>query len=358
MGKAALRLNGIVVIDKPEGIASYDVVRRLKGLVSGVKVGFLGTLDPLATGVLPLLLGEGTKLAPFLEAGRKVYETSLLLGVVTDTQDREGQILQSADLEAYDLSPAKIEEVIKRFRGRIQQRPPMYSALKHKGEPLYKLARRGEEAERALREVEIYELRVTEINPPLLRLYIECSKGTYIRTLGHDIGAELGCGAHVTALRRTRSGPFSLEDALPFAEVEVLVRQRRLKQRLIPLAQAMGFLPVMEVGETAAHEISHGQALPLEGVDQGSPQEAPQVGRKEVPQGEGGRQEVPQGGATEPQVVRVVTKKEGALVAVAEIQQGAGGLVLRPLRVFHDDFTKRRLYGKNTNSTMANQGGR
>ncbi|HEX9949628.1 MAG TPA: tRNA pseudouridine(55) synthase TruB, partial [Thermodesulfobacteriota bacterium] len=161
MGEFVLRLNGIVVIDKPEGIASYDVVRRLKGLVSGVKVGFLGTLDPLATGVLPLLLGEGTKLAPFLEAGRKVYEASLLLGVVTDTQDREGQVLQSVDLGAYDLSPSKIEEVIKRFRGRIQQRPPMFSALKLKGEPLYKLARRGEEAERSLREVEIYELRVT-----------------------------------------------------------------------------------------------------------------------------------------------------------------------------------------------------
>jgi tRNA U55 pseudouridine synthase TruB len=283
----------------------------------------------------------------------------------------------------------------------------MYSALKHKGEPLYKLARRGEEAERALREVEIYELRVTEINPPLLRLYIECSKGTYIRTLGHDIGAELGCGAHVTALRRTRSGPFSLDDALPFAEVEVLVRQRRLKQRLIPLAQAMGFLPVMEVGETAAHEISHGQALPLEGVDQGSPQEAPQgapqggrqEARKEVPQVPSvAQQHLPLDGTPssaeiilrcgadnqfsihkraghfnknmvvgmphsgrglkEGEVVRVVTKKGGALVAVAEIQQGAGGLVLRPLRVFHDDFTKRRLYGKNTNSTMANQGGR
>jgi len=340
MGGSAARLNGIVVIDKPEGIASYDVVRRLKGLVSGVKVGFLGTLDPLATGVLPLLLGEGTKLAPFLEVGRKVYETSLHLGVVTDTQDREGQVLQSVDLEAYDLSPSKIEEVIKRFRGRIMQRPPMFSALKLKGEPLYKLARRGEEAERALREVEIYELRVTEIKPPSLGLYIECSKGTYIRTLGHDIGGELGCGAHVAALRRTRSGPFSLEDALPLTEVEVMIRQRRFKQRLIPLAQAMGFLSVMEVGETAALQISHGQVIPLKGVDQGARQEALQGGRKEG------------------EVVRVVARKEGGLVAVAEVRQGAGGLVLKPLRVFHDAFTKRPPYGKNKDSTMVDQGGR
>jgi tRNA pseudouridine55 synthase len=336
MGGFVPRLNGIVVIDKPEGIASYDVVRRFKGLVSGVKVGFLGTLDPLATGVLPLLLGEGTKLAPFLEAGRKVYEASLLLGVVTDTQDREGQILQSVDLGAYDLSPSKIEQVIKRFRGRIQQRPPMYSALKHKGEPLYKLARRGEEAERSLREVEIYELRVTEINPPALGLYIECSKGTYIRTLAHDIGGELGCGAHVAALRRTRSGPFSIDAALPLAEIEVLLKERRLNQYLIPLAQAMGFLPVMEVGETAALQISNGQVIPLKGVDQG----------------------VPQGGRKEGEVVRVVAKKEGGLVAVAEIRQGAGGLVVRPLRVFHDAFTKRPPYGKNKDSTMVDQGGR
>jgi len=341
MGGSVPRLNGIVVIDKPEGIASYDVVRRLKGLVSGEKVGFLGTLDPLATGVLPLLLGEGTKLAPFLETGTKVYEASLVLGVVTDTQDREGQVLHSVDPGAYDLSPSKIEEVLKRFRGRIMQRPPMFSALKYKGEPLYKLARRGEVAERSLREVEIYELRVTEIAPPLLGLYIECSKGTYIRTLGHDIGGELGCGASVAALRRTRSGPFSIDAALPLTEVELLLRQRRLKQHLIPLAQAMGFLPVMEVGETAALQISHGQGIAVQGsVPQGAPQGGQSEGRKE------------------PEVVRVVTRKGGGLVAVAEIRQEEGGLVLRPLRVFHDAFTKRPPYGKNKDSQMVDQGGR
>lgn len=358
MGGSVPRLNGIVVIDKPEGIASYDVVRRLKGLISGEKVGFLGTLDPLATGVLPLLLGEGTKLAPFLEAGRKVYEASLLLGVVTDTQDREGQVLHSVDPGDYDLSPSKIEEVIKRFRGRIMQRPPMFSALKHKGEPLYKLARRGEEAERPLREVEIYELLVTGIDPPLLGLYIECSKGTYIRTLGHDIGGELGCGASVATLRRTRSGPFSIDAALPLTEVELLLRQRRLKQHLIPLAQAMDFLPVMEVGEAAALQISHGQGIAVTGsVPQGAQQGVPQVPLHfnknmavGMPHSGRGRQEA--------EVVRVVTKKEGGLVAVAEIRQEEGGLVLKPLRVFHDAFTKRPPYGKNKNSTMVDQGGR
>jgi tRNA pseudouridine55 synthase len=371
MGESARRLDGIVVIDKPEGIASYDVVRRLKGLISGVKIGFLGTLDPLATGVLPLLLGEGTKLAPFLEAGRKVYEASLLLGVVTDTQDREGQVLHSADLGAYDLSPSKIEEVIKRFRGRIMQRPPMFSALKLKGEPLYKLARRGEEAERSLREVEIYELLVTGIDPPLLGLYIECSKGTYIRTLGHDIGGELGCGASVATLRRTRSGPFSIDAALPLTEVEVLLRQRRLKQHLIPLAQAMDFLPVMEVGETAALQISHGQDIAVTGSVPQGVRQVPSVAQQHpdnqfsiqkraghfnknmvVGMPHSGR------GQKEAEVVRVVTRKGGGLVAVAEVRQGAGGLVLKPLRVFHDAFTKSPPYGKNKDSTMVDQGGR
>ena len=330
MGGLGRYVNGIVVIDKPEGIASYDVVRRLKGLISGAKIGFLGTLDPLATGVLPLLLGEGTKLAPFLEAGLKVYEAGLCLGVVTDTQDREGQVVQSTELAAYDLSPAKIEEVIKQFRGRIMQRPPMYSALKQRGEPLYKLARRGQEAERALREVEIYELRLTKIDPPFLGLHVECSKGTYIRTLAHDIGQELGCGAHVTALRRTRSGPFSIDAALPLADVEVLLRQRRLKQHLIPLAQAMGFLPAIEVTEADALQISQGQAIPL----------------------------VAQGAQTEAQAVRVVLSKGGGLVAVGMIHQEQGGFVIRPLRVFHDVFTKRPPYGKDKVLTMVNQGGR
>jgi tRNA pseudouridine55 synthase len=357
MERSAHSVNGIVVIDKPEGITSYDVVRRLKGLLSGVKIGFLGTLDPLATGVLPLLLGEGTKLATLLETGHKVYEATLHLGVITDTWDREGQVLQLVDLDAYNLSPRRIEDVIQRFRGRIQQLPPMYSALKHKGEPLYKLARRGEEAARSLREVEIYKLEATEIDPPSLHLHIECSKGTYIRALAHDIGRELGCGAHVVALRRTSSGPFNLEAAFPLAEVERLFRGRQLKQRVIPLAQAVGFLPLIEVGEADALQISNGQIIPVAGIDQKAKQAIPQGGRKEVPQG------VPQVGRKEErkkgEVVRVVAREGGGLVAVGEIYLGATGLVLKPLRVFRDDvFTKRPPYGKDTMHTMVNQGGR
>jgi tRNA pseudouridine55 synthase len=366
MGRVARGANGIVVVDKPAGITSYDVVRKLKGLLSSVKIGYLGTLDPLATGVLPLLLGEGTKLAPFLEAGHKVYEATLHLGVVTDTQDREGRVLQSVEVGGYDLSPQKIEEVIERFRGRIMQLPPMYSALKQNGEPLYKLARRGEEAERALREVEIYELRVTEIDPPYLHLYIECSKGTYIRTMAHDIGGELGCGAHLTALRRTRSGPFSLDDALSLDDIEGVLKTGKLKKRMIPLAKAMDFLPALEVEEADALQISNGQVITLAGASHRSEENARQVGRQEVPQvplhfnknmvvgmPHSGR------GLKEAQVVRVVAKEGGGLVAVGAIQHGTKGLVLRPLRVFHDAvFTKRPPYGRDRVHTMVDQGGR
>jgi tRNA pseudouridine55 synthase len=325
-------VNGVFVVDKPAGVASYDVVRLLKRVMPRVKIGYLGTLDPLATGVLPILLGEGTKLVPFLEAGTKVYEATLHLGVSTDTQDREGRILQSTDIAGYHLSPRKVEAVMKRFRGRISQLPPMYSALKQHGEPLYKLARKGEEVERALREVEIRELEVTEFNLPYLRLHVECSKGTYIRTLAHDIGEGLGCGAHLAELRRIRSGPFGLEKALPLDDVERLTRAGQLKKHILPLAQAMDFLPAVEVGEGDAFLISHGQVISVAHLHYGV--------------GEDG------------QVVRILAREGGCLVAVGGIQQTKEGFVIRPIRVFHDAmFTNTTSCGRDKH-TMAHQGGR
>ena len=330
-------VHGVLVVDKPTGITSYDVVRELKPSLKGIKIGYLGTLDPLATGVLPVLLGEGTKLAPFLETGRKVYEATLLLGVTTDTQDKEGKILATVDIGDCDLSPHRVEDVMQGFRGTISQLPPMHSALKHNGEPLYKLARRGDEVSREPREVEIYELRVTEIDPPSMSLHIECSKGTYIRTLVHDIGAQIGCGAHLTALRRTRNGPFGLEDALSLAAVKGLLKGRNIKERSIPLSQAIGFLPSVSVSEDDALQIRNGKAITVKHPPRGGDQE----GRK----------------------VRVLAKKGGRLVAVGEIHQEKGGFVVRPLRVFHDAlFTKAPSCGRKKVhtiiNTMAHQGGR
>ncbi|OGP92747.1 MAG: tRNA pseudouridine(55) synthase TruB [Deltaproteobacteria bacterium RBG_16_54_18] len=308
-------MNGIFVVDKPAGISSYDVVRRLKRVLPGIKIGYLGTLDPLATGVLPIMLGEGTKLAPFLEDGQKVYEAFICLGVTTDTQDREGQILHAVDPGGYDLTPRKIEDVLGRFRGRIMQLPPMYSAHKQRGEPLYKLARRGEEVERALQEVEISVLELTGIALPALELHVECSKGTYIRTLAHDIGQCLGCGAHLAALRRTRSGNFCLADAMTLDTVE----EGLTSDSIIPLSQAVSFLPAIEVDEAQALHITNGQGISLPGGDR---------------QAEAG------------QTVRVVAGNGGALIAVGEIERDGQDLVIKPLRVFHDVlFTKNPPYG-------------
>jgi tRNA pseudouridine55 synthase len=330
-------MNGIFVVDKPTGITSYDVVRELKLVMPGTKIGYLGTLDPLATGVLPVLLGEGTKLAPFLEEGTKVYEATLILGVTTDTQDREGKVLQSVDVGDYDLSPHRVEEVMQGFRGKIMQLPPMFSALKHRGEPLYKLARGGKEIQRAPREVEIYELQVTKIDLSTINLYIECSKGTYIRTVAHDIGEQLGCGAHLAELRRNRSGPFSLEDALTLDDIKRLLNTGKLQERILSLSQAVGFLPAVEVADDGAFQIRNGQTITLEGVHHRF--------------GDNGRK------------VRVLMNKGGGLVAVGEIKRGKDGLVLRPLRVFHDDiFTKGSPCGRNTvnnmTQNMVNEGGR
>jgi tRNA pseudouridine55 synthase len=329
--------NGILVVDKPRGVTSYDVVRELKPGMRGVKIGYLGTLDPLATGVLPILLGEGTKLAPFLEGGMKVYEATILLGVTTDTQDKDGKIIKSVDVGGYDLSPQRVEEVMQRFRGKIHQLPPMYSALKHGGKPLYKLARRGEEVQRARREVEINEVQITELDPPLLHLHIECSKGTYIRTLAHDIGEQLGCGAHLTALRRIRNGFFCLKDALSLADIKGLLNKGKLEERILSLSRAMDFLPAIAVGDANALLIRNGQTISLEGFPLRS-------------EGVGG-------------AVRVLVNQGGWLVAVGELQRGEEGVVLRPLRVFHDAlFTKGvpcgRDRGEKMTHTMADQGGK
>ena len=325
-------VNGILVVDKPKGITSYDVVRELKPGMRGVKIGYLGTLDPLATGVLPILLGEGTKLAPFLEEGMKIYEATILLGITTDTQDKEGKILQSVDIGGYDLSQQRVEGVIHSFRGKITQLPPMYSALKQGGKPLYKLARKGEEVQRVPREVEINEVQITELDPPSLHLHIECSKGTYIRTLAHDIGEQLECGAHLTALRRTRNGFFSLEDALSLADIKGLLNKGKLKERIFSLSQAMSFLPAIAVGDANALLIRNGQTISVEGL----PLRSEDIGK----------------------AVRILVEGGGGLVAVGELQRGEEGIVLRPLRVFHDAiFTKGAPCGRDIGEKMTHNYG-
>jgi len=217
-------IDGLLIVDKPEGITSLDVVREIKHRFGVKKAGHIGTLDPFATGVLPIVINEGTKLVPFLKEGPKEYEGTLQLGEETNTEDRTGQVVLKQPWEG--IQPEKVEALIQTFLGKIRQTPPMFSAIKMQGRPLYRLAREGIEVERKEREIEIYNIQVEKIELPRVHFKVSCSKGTYIRTLGKDIGRKIGCGAHLLHLRRIRSGPFTLEQAISWGKFKGSLQTR------------------------------------------------------------------------------------------------------------------------------------
>lgn len=209
-------MNGIVIVDKPQGWTSQDVTARLRRVYATRRIGHGGTLDPMATGVLPVFVGRATRGVEFFEHAEKTYDTVLLLGRTTDTQDVTGATLAE---KAVHLSPADIEKVLPRFRGDILQVPPMYSALKVNGKKLYELARKGQEVERQPRPITVFELTNLGFDGTRLSLRVRCSKGTYIRTLCQDIGDALGCGGCMEALRRVRAGEYGIEDAVPLEKL-------------------------------------------------------------------------------------------------------------------------------------------
>ena len=209
-------MNGIVIVDKPQGWTSQDVTARLRRVYATRRIGHGGTLDPMATGVLPVFVGRATRGVEFFEHAEKTYDTVLLLGRTTDTQDVTGTVLAE---KAVRLSPADIENVLPRFRGDILQVPPMYSALKVNGKKLYELARKGQEVERQPRPITVFELTNLGFDGTRLSLRVKCSKGTYIRTLCQDIGDALGCGGCMEALRRVRAGEYGIEDAVPLEKL-------------------------------------------------------------------------------------------------------------------------------------------
>ena len=209
-------MNGIVIVDKPQGWTSQDVTARLRRVYATRRIGHGGTLDPMATGVLPVFVGRATRGVEFFEHAEKTYDTVLLLGRTTDTQDVTGATLAE---KAVHLSPADIEKVLPRFRGDILQVPPMYSALKVNGKKLYELARKGQEVERQPRPITVFELTNLGFDGTRLSLRVRCSKGTYIRTLCQDIGEALGCGGCMEALRRVRAGEYGIEDAVPLEKL-------------------------------------------------------------------------------------------------------------------------------------------
>ncbi len=230
-------LHGILLIDKPEGMTSAAVVRTVKKTLAADRVGHLGTLDPFASGLLPICLGEGTKIAQFLMVERKAYQGTMRLGSETDTYDLTGTVTRTAPVPA--LSPEMLHELVHRFSGESWQTPPMYSALKHQGTPLYKLARQGVEIAREPRKIVIEQFVLDAIEDGLLQFSLVCSKGTYIRTLALDIGQALGCGAHLATLRRTRFGPFDITRTIPLDQCASLF--------------ARGALPVLSL-TTALHQ--------------------------------------------------------------------------------------------------------
>lgn len=249
-------MRGIVIIDKTTGQTSFDVVREVRGLLGVRKAGHTGTLDPLASGVLPVCLGEATKLVQFFSEDDKEYRVTVHFGIETDTLDMEGKVLSMAPVR---IGREEIEEVLSGFLGTQEQIPPRYSAVKVRGKPLYRWTRGGIPMEPPGRTVTVHRMELVHFDPPFAVFFIHCSKGTYVRSLCADLGRKLGCGAIVSALRRTRCGRFSEGDALPLHGLEPPEKRRLLEERLISMEEALREMPSFVVDEETVKRIRNGR---------------------------------------------------------------------------------------------------
>lgn len=301
-------MDGFIVIDKPAGMTSHDVVRAVRRIAGQKKVGHTGTLDPFATGVLPVALGEGTKAIPFLDEAVKEYRAVMRLGAATDTQDCTGTVIREGEWR--DMTTQALREAAALFTGRLLQVPPMYSALKRDGVPLYRLARRGEEVVREPRPVDIHELVIEEVALPDVVFRVRCSRGTYVRTLASDLGERLGCGAHLVTLRRTMSGLFGIDAAVSLDRFDLLARSGQSAAALLSPYEALAHLRDLPLTAAGAEKVLRGIvpaddcfAAPFTGI----------AGQSE----------------------RVRLSRDGVLVAVAECH-AAGPDGMRLLRVFNE----------------------
>ena len=249
----------MLVVDKPAGISSNDVVQQAKRLFGAQKVGHTGSLDPIATGVLPLCFGEATKFSQYLLDADKKYRAQVRLGITTETGDADGEVIAQAD--ASSVTPAQAVAALETFVGEIEQIPSMYSALKHQGQPLYRLARKGIEVERAPRQVSIYSAELLQFSEASIELRVHCSKGTYIRSLAEDLGAALGCGAHVSALRRVAAGPFEEGQATTLAELCETNDMQEMDALLLPVSSVVDSWPAVRLREDTAHCVRQGQPV-------------------------------------------------------------------------------------------------
>jgi tRNA pseudouridine55 synthase len=313
-----MSIDGLLVVDKPEGMTSLDVVREIKARFSIKKAGHIGTLDPFATGVLPVVINEATKLVPFLQEDPKHYGAMLKIGEATDTDDLTGKIIRKGSCE--NLSPDRVRTVFQSFIGRIRQVPPMFSAVKVKGKPLYRMARMGIEVEREEKEIEIFDLQIEDIALPVVHFKISCSRGTYIRALARDIGREIGCGAHLISLRRTRSGPFRIEQAIPLSRVKTIQGAEALRSYLIPLKEALFDLPEMIGDDHLVRKVRYGKEMVVGDLD---PQTLPPFEKK--------------------QWLKMSSPEDGLVAilqsAIRRVEIGTVGpdrVVFRPVRVFQN----------------------
>jgi len=296
----------VLVVDKPSGMTSHDVVERVRRASGVRRVGHAGTLDPSATGVLVVLVGKATRLAEFLLDADKEYQGHMVLGVATDTQDADGRVVLRRGIE--EVTEAKIREVFKTFEGAIEQIPPMVSAVKHGGTPLYVLARKGIVVDRLPRRVVVRRLSLVGYEPPTVEFQVVCSKGTYVRTLAHDIGEALGCGAHLGGLRRTRVGRYTIGEAVSLEEVE---RAGRGVDRLgYSMFEALDDWPALHVTPAERDTVTTGGVLEVE------PGRLPETGQDLVRITDDGRQLIAVG--------RAMERGESA----------GGGYRIRPVRVF------------------------
>lgn len=304
-------MDGFIVIDKPVGLTSHDIVARVRRILGQKKAGHTGTLDPFATGVLPVALGEGTKAIPFLDEAVKEYRATMVLGAATDTQDYTGTVEKEGDWTRF-LSE-EVREALSSFLGKGTQIPPMYSAVKQGGVPLYRLARKGHEVEREPRDIEIHSITIELIDLPRIDFTVSCSRGTYVRTLAHDLGERLGCGAHLASLRRMRSGPFDLSRAVTLDELSGLQEKGAAGLICVSPNDALGHLSQIELRDDEVRKVYCGISPGVHGRYLGS----------DTSLGAGRR-------------VRLV--RDGKLLAVAEIRSDdpcVGNKNLRLIRVFN-----------------------
>ena len=271
--KKGREINGIVVVNKPIGLSSNQLLQRVKRLFNAQKAGHTGALDPLATGVLPICLGEATKLSQVLLDSDKAYRTTATLGEIRSTGDAEGEVVQKRPVP--EISPVLLAQVLEKFRGEVEQIPPMFSALKLDGKPLYELARTGlsaaemqEIVEKKRRVISIHELLLEDQRATELDLFVRCSKGTYIRTLVEDIGEALDCGAYVSMLHRTACGPFNAEQMLTLEELEQHLENDTLDEQLMPIESAVPHWPQVRLDLQQANSMLLGQTVNTSLVDQ------------------------------------------------------------------------------------------